>query len=248
MCSRIAAFVYDDFVSRPWTDVHFQEIYCDHQYRGHASSSQHCLKTRLAHQYVLDSGYQFHETYYDVPHFAYLDFAEGHEPSMRVLRTMDSDLVEQLPRLMSDGNTVVVLASDHGIGYGKHHVTKDGYAHRSHPLSVGSIHPFSHLLMWWNAHRPLEERLPALYVIAPNKILTKENRINLERNTQKLVNGLDVFETVADLAGAAGARPWAHSLLQSMPSRTCKEAGINVHACPCALWDGAETKSRIAWK
>jgi hypothetical protein len=229
---------------------------------------------------VLDSGYQFHETYYDVPHFAYLDFAEGfvffilwfiacvlccpvlecvltsaslgvqysHEPSMRVLRTMDSDLVEQLPRLMSDGNTVVVLASDHGIGYGKHHVTKDGYAHRSHPLSVGSIHPFSHLLMWWNAHRPLEERLPALYVIAPNKILTKENRINLERNTQKLVNGLDVFETVADLAGAAGARPWAHSLLQSMPSRTCKEAGINVHACPCALWDGAETKSRIAWK
>lgn len=49
---RTAAFVYDDFVSRPWTDVHFQEIYCDHRYKMHASSSEHCLSstvTRLRH-------------------------------------------------------------------------------------------------------------------------------------------------------------------------------------------------------
>lgn len=32
---------------------------------------------RHAHQYVLDSGLLFHETYTDVPRFAYLDFAEG---------------------------------------------------------------------------------------------------------------------------------------------------------------------------
>lgn len=221
MCSKTAAFVYDDFVSRPWTDVHFQEIYCDHRYKMHASSSEHCLSTRYAHQYVLDSGLLFHETYTGVPRFTYLDFAEGHEPSMRIVRTMDNDLVEQLPRYLSDGNTIVVLASDHGIGYGKQHVTKDG---------------------------PLEERLPALYVIAPNKVLTKESRANLERNTQKLVSGTDVYETVADFVGAAGARPWAHSLLRPMPSRTCKEAGINVHACPCSLWDGGATKSRITWK
>ncbi len=85
-------------------------------------------------------------------------------------------------------------------------------------------------------------------MIAPNKVLTKESRVNLERNTQKLVTGTDVYETVADFVGAAGARPWAHSLLRPMPSRTCKEAGINVHACPCSLWDGGSTKSRIAWK
>ena len=52
---------------------------------------------------------------------------------MRIVRTMDDDLAEQLPRYLADGNTIVVLASDHGIGYGKQHVTKDGYAD-SHSL------------------------------------------------------------------------------------------------------------------
>lgn len=45
LSDRTAAFVYDDFVSRPWTDVHFQEIYCDHRYKLHASSSEHCLNS-----------------------------------------------------------------------------------------------------------------------------------------------------------------------------------------------------------
>jgi hypothetical protein len=160
---------------------------------------------------------------------------------------MDNDLVEQLPRYLSDGNTIVVLASDHGIGYGKQHVTKDGYADSSQ-FSVMMVHHVTHIQCSSLLHSPLEERLPALYVIAPNKVLTKESRANLERNTQKLVSGTDVYETVADFVGAAGARPWAHSLLRPMPSRTCKEAGINVHACPCSLWDGGATKSRITWK
>jgi hypothetical protein len=36
-----------------------------------------CVAARYAHQYVLDSGLLFHETYANVPRFTYLDFAEG---------------------------------------------------------------------------------------------------------------------------------------------------------------------------
>jgi hypothetical protein len=36
-----------------------------------------CVAARYAHQYVLDSGLLFHETYTGVPRFTYLDFAEG---------------------------------------------------------------------------------------------------------------------------------------------------------------------------
>lgn len=60
--------------------------------------------------------------------------------------------------------------------------------------------------------RPLEERLPALYVIAPNRSagLTPDQRSQLKRNTNKLVNGVDVFETVMEVMGSAGHRPWAY--------------------------------------
>lgn len=42
--TRTAAFVYDDFVSKPWTHVHFQDLYCDQHYKSHADSFEHCLK------------------------------------------------------------------------------------------------------------------------------------------------------------------------------------------------------------
>lgn len=40
---RTAEFVYDDFISKPWTHTHFQDIYCSNSYRSHASSSEHCF-------------------------------------------------------------------------------------------------------------------------------------------------------------------------------------------------------------
>lgn len=223
MCSRVAAYVYDDFVSKPWTDVHFQQLYCDSGYRTHDSSSEHCLGNRYAHNYVFQSGLQFFDAHPDVPRFLFLDFSEGHEPSMRIVRTMDDDILSSVKRFIADENTAVIVASDHGIGYGKQHITPNG---------------------------PLEERLPALYMVMPNRnntIFSRVARKNLQTNTQKLVTGIDVFETVMQLAGSDGKRPWAYSLLRPLPSRTCKEAGINIHACPCSLWDGKKP-SRITWQ
>lgn len=79
--------------------------------------------------------------------------------------------------------------------------------------------------------RPLEERLPALYMIFPNhhntsvgntkRLLTNERAMNLESNTRKIVNGLDVFETVMDLVGTAVRRSWAYRYIpleQTLPT------------------------------
>jgi hypothetical protein len=219
MCSTMSMYLYDDYVSRPWTHVHFQDVFCHNKYSSHASSSEHCFKNRYAHRHIMDSGMLFYEAYDDMPRYVFLDFAEGHEPSMTVVRTMDDDLVEFLPQFLADENTVVVVASDHGIGYGKQHVTASG---------------------------PLEERLPALFLVTPNRLLSKEEFSHATENTQKLATPLDTFETLIDLALRKKLRPWTYSLIRPMPSRNCKEAGINIHACPCTLWDGQQ-KSRVGW-
>jgi len=220
MCSRSANFVYSDFVSRPWTDVHFQDLYCNTGYRGHANSDIHCLQGKYAHEWAFEAAHLFYKHNPDLPRFVMLDFAEGHEPSMTVVRTMDEHLVQFISEYLKDENTFVVVASDHGIGYGKQHVTTAG---------------------------PVEERLPALYTITPKSLLTGDREQNLLDNTQKVVTSLDVFETIMEVVDNSGKRPWAYSLFNKIPDRYCKEAGISIHACPCQSWDGKQS-SRVMWK
>lgn len=45
---------------------------------------------------------------------------------MTVLRTMDDDLVNHLEKFLADQRTVVIVASDHGIGYGNQHAKPEG--------------------------------------------------------------------------------------------------------------------------
>lgn len=72
---------------------------------------------------------------------------------------------------MSDGNTAMVIVSDHGIG---------DFA------KLESVH--------------LEERLPALFMAAPRSLVRAlDAHHHLQANTLKLVTPLDVFETVGGL-------------------------------------------------
>ena len=85
MC-RASEWMYDDFISRPWTDSHFQEMYCEMLYKQHGSAYPRCLGQRHAHEFIIRAANLFKKLHAEVPTFTLLDFTEGHEPSMTVLR------------------------------------------------------------------------------------------------------------------------------------------------------------------
>jgi hypothetical protein len=85
--SRASEWMYDDFISRPWTDSHFQEMYCEMLYKQHGSAYPHCLGQRHAHEFIIRAANLFKKLHAEVPTFTLLDFTEGHEPSMTVIRS-----------------------------------------------------------------------------------------------------------------------------------------------------------------
>ena len=115
-------------------------------------------------------------------------------------------------------NTLLIVMGDHGWRYGEFRETVQG---------------------------KLEERLPLFTMVFPPSfkknypILDK----NLKINTQRLTSWFDVYATLNHLLvypKQPGNLPHGKSLLTEMPAdRSCKDANIPAHWCPCLQWTAA---------
>jgi predicted AlkP superfamily pyrophosphatase or phosphodiesterase len=84
------------------------------------------------------------------PHFMFIDLIDGHEKTQKSVRILDVQLPELIQELMSDGRTVLLLTSDHGI------------ADRGQSPTVR-----------------LEERLPLSMLITPSEFTTGKWKWNI---------------------------------------------------------------------
>ena len=159
-------------------------------------------------------------------------FMEGHEGTMEVVHTLDHDLAHFIEHDVDLENTLVLLTADHGNHMGPYPVF----------TQMGK----------------LELALPALFVLAPQRLLRcyPSIRAALERNQQRLTTPLDVYFALRSLEalpefGAAGSKSSGdtscgsantHAALFSANAgifgpialnRTCAEAHIDDAICSC---------------
>jgi hypothetical protein len=151
-------------------------------------------------------------------------YLEGHEPSFRLMSSLDAALSSHLLQLRSSGrgqDTAIILLSDHGIHYGTYY---DG-----------------------SAAGPLEHATPLLYALFPRALLAAHPRLeaSLDANMRRLVSPFDLHATLLHLLSYP-ARPvlpdWSQaamrvrpkSILSPIPARrSCEDAGIPDSVCPC---------------
>lgn len=78
-----------------------------------------CLYGKDVFEYTLEYGKQFWKEYESTNKFLYLDFIDGHELTMEVIKKLDNRLPEYLDEMKEMGafkNTAVIFMSDHGYG------------------------------------------------------------------------------------------------------------------------------------
>jgi hypothetical protein len=163
---------------------------------------------------------------------------ETHE-ELAAYPTLDAELSDILgawtTRDASMRNAAIVLMSDHGIHFGTEYRTKAGFVHHKLPLAT--------LLM------------PKAYLAAH-----PEQRDALRGNLHALTTHLDMYRTLSELiSGGKGSldeefasddprftlNAQSLSLLSRLPNRTCEEAGVEQHLCPCGMYCVDYKKPRV---
>ena len=131
---------------------------------------------------------------------------------------MDDDLLTFMTEFQTSGylnNTVLVVLGDHGWRYGEFRQTIQG---------------------------KLEERLPLFTMAFPKWFKKRHPRLakNLKTNTNRLTSWFDSYVTLnhlLDYPNEPTKEKYGVSLLTEVPlERTCSNAGIPAHWCPCVLW------------
>ena len=131
---------------------------------------------------------------------------------------MDDDLLTFMTEFQTSGylnNTVLVVLGDHGWRYGEFRQTIQG---------------------------KLEERLPLFTMAFPKWFKKRHPQLakNLKTNTNRLTSWFDSYVTLnhlLDYPNEPKKQKHGVSLLTEVPlERTCSDAGIPTHWCPCVLW------------
>lgn len=215
--------------SRTPTDYFYSDIFCEKKYTLQWSPSKRCLLNKKAHKYLHEYLISFWENHLNLPKMAIVDHEEGHEPSMKILKSTDWDSMKLLEYFYENGyldNTILLILSDHGIGYGSFRQTAAGV---------------------------IEERNAYFTLVVPKKRIEAEENAeeiekNLFENQQKVISMNDIYHVTMHLAQAPNEPKtvpdyWEHvgSLLNARPvSTTCQDVGVNMHACPCLYWNGRD--------
>lgn len=153
---------------------------------------------------------------HDIPNFA--SYADG--PTVRIL--------EDLWNMKALNNSVLVLFSDHGIRYGEIRYTYIG---------------------------KFEEIMPFMYIHFPKWFLDQHPDIakNLEINQERLITLFDVHATMLHLldlkqdmtSPEMRSMTLGSSLLLEIPAdRTCEQANIKEHFCPCQTYEPIEVDDK----
>ncbi|EDO37107.1 predicted protein [Nematostella vectensis] len=174
-----------------------------------------CMGSEALHNITLDYLYSLYEAYPNTPKFGFAFMSYLSHGIPEKLSYADNDLVGYLERYKKlRNNTILIILSDHGARIGPLRNSMQG---------------------------SLEERLPMLSIVLPEWFESKYPELvaNMQHNTEVVTSPFDVHATLQHLLSFPKEYPGqkTQSLLTRIEkSRTCWEAGIDYHWCPCLKW------------
>ncbi len=154
--------------------------------------------------------------------YAWIFIGEISHGDFNAVQLLDSDLLQFLDQFNKKGylnNTLLILLGDHGWRYGDFRQTVQG---------------------------KLEERLPLFSMTFPKWFKQKYPTLakNLRTNTERLTSWFDLYVTFHHLLEYPNKpKTFKHgmSLLTEVPlERSCKDASIPQHWCPCVQWSAVD--------
>ncbi|CAL1265562.1 unnamed protein product [Larinioides sclopetarius] len=185
-------------------------------------SDDFCLNSQLETDFIYDYLRDFVKAVEDRPHFSFTMVSKITHDVLNYASYADEPTVNLLKDLSNIGalnNSLLVLFSDHGIRFGRIRYTYIG---------------------------KYEERMPFMYIHAPKWFLDQypEFAKNLETNQDRLMTLFDVHATMVHLLDINKTHEertnvtLGTSLLDEIPAnRTCVDAHIQQHWCPCETFD-----------
>jgi hypothetical protein len=147
------------------------------------------------------------------------------------IEIVDKDLLEMINYMDNyySNNTVFIILEDHGSRYGLYRQTLQG---------------------------KLEERLPALFILVPPKLLENFPYIkkNLEINRKRLVTAFDLHETILSIFKLGQTdlifpKKDNHGIslfdFEISKNRTCIDVDIELHWCTCLQLDNISISNQM---
>ncbi|KAJ7357528.1 hypothetical protein OS493_024333 [Desmophyllum pertusum] len=177
--------------------------------------NRYCIGGRASHNVSLEYLLSFFRAYKDKPKFSLITHDIPHN-NLNTIGYVDDDLKRTLQTLEKESfmkNTMLIIFGDHGIRYSGVRKTIQG---------------------------KLEERLPFMSISLPNWFTEKYPGLysNLVQNSKVLTTPFDVYVTLRHILSYP-SHPSEITTGQSLfkridsDSRTCTNAGVEEHWCPC---------------
>ncbi|XP_055951728.1 uncharacterized protein LOC129987815 isoform X1 [Argiope bruennichi] len=195
------------------------------------TGKNHCFNSQLEPELIYDYLRNFIEAMGNRPYIAFAMVSTITHDYLNHAGWEDQPTVHILENLLNMGalnNSLLVLFSDHGLRFGQIRYTYIG---------------------------KFEERMPFMYIHAPKWFLDQYPQYakNLEINQNRLMTLFDIHATMIhllDLNRSAEERAeltMGKSLLEEIsPNRTCEEANILPHWCPCQTFENVPLNSTEA--
>ena len=182
----------------------------------------HCLGSQAIYNISINAIKSFFTAYPDTPKFGFhmnSDFC--HHEDFNFLSLVEDHLLDFLKYMKAKNylnNTLLIVLADHGLRYG---------FVRSSILGR------------------MEERLPFLSMTFPPWFKTTYPDLmkNLEQNRHVLTTPFDVHATLLHLLSypkQPKGLPHGKSLFTDIGMRTCPQAGVPFHFCPCVDWSAVD--------
>ncbi|GIY09410.1 uncharacterized protein CEXT_262371 [Caerostris extrusa] len=191
----------------------------------------YCLNSQIEPDIIYDYKRDFLKVMDDRPYFAFSMVSTLTHDLLNHARFQDEPTVRMLEDLQDMGalnNSLLVLFSDHGIRFGDIRYTYIG---------------------------KFEERMPMMFIHAPKWFLDQNPEIakNLKINQDRLMTLFDVHATMLHLLDLNKTQEERSnhtlglSLLEEIPeNRTCEDANILRHWCPCETFEQVPLNSSEA--
>ena len=178
---------------------------------------KYCIGGRAAHNVSLEYLLSFLRAYKDKPKFSFISHGVISHQDLNPIGYVDDDLKSVLQTMENENllkNTMLIIFGDHGIRFSGMRKTIQG---------------------------KLEERLPFISITLPEWFKEKYPDLysNLVHNSKILTTPFDVYATFRHILSYPGYPASEITTGQSLFSkidggnRTCENAGVEEHWCPC---------------
>lgn len=217
----------DQFRHMNWESYDHEHIalFCDPNYHqvdnpytpflGAYSVRRRCLHGKDTHEYMLEYGYKFWQTYQDMPKVIRFDFIDAHEGTGNVVGYLDDRLEKFLTDMEKNNmldDTIVLFMADHGVNM-------PGF------VSLMESPDYN-----------IEKYLPMLFLLVPEKV-RKEYGEALSANEQSIVTPWDIHNTLLHAGGAPSQayNPHGNSIFKNISNNrfSCRKFLIRDSYCVC---------------